>query len=122
MSSSSYKRGLVTKDQLHETTVTDDELARVCDLYVGRAIPLSGFEIHLLKVLKRESLPISPKEKALVQEYEERRWEFMGNSGHDNFSDLTPDQEAENAEILKEMCGDADDAARSDEDGWIYED
>lgn len=120
MSNSSYKLGLVTEDQYKETIVTDDELSRACDLLDGLENPLTGFEIHLLKTLRHDSLPITPKEKAMIEAMNDRGSNFRRDLGHERFQ-LTSDEQEENDEILNEMWGNVDDCTRSNEDGWFYE-
>lgn len=123
MSSLSFKSGLVTKDQLHETSVTDEEVNRVSDLLSRKEHPLTGFEIHLIKALKNEALPLSPKEKALVKAMELRMLESSDAFDSDEYVyEISADELAENEAILKEMWSDTDDITRSDEDGWLYED
>jgi len=123
MSGATYIRGLVSSESHQETSVTDEELCRVSDLLDGGEKPLTGFEIHLLKALRSESQPITPKEMAIVQAMKTRRGEFHRDVGHDNFPSYTdPSEQAENNAILKEMWGDVDDSFRSDEAGWLYED
>ena len=117
----SYKRGLISKDQMAETTVTDEEIQRVSDLYHRVEQPLTGFEIHLLNVLSHDSIPLTPKEKALVNAFKDRHGEFSRSYGYEIKSNLTSEQMYENNAILSEMWGDVESSAQSEESGWIYD-
>lgn len=59
--------GLVSKDKYRETTVSDFEVARAEDLWNEELKPVTGFEIHFLRVMRGDSLPCTPKEIALVE-------------------------------------------------------
>lgn len=122
MRNQSYKPGLVSSEQFQETTVTDEELRRVCDMLDGIENPLTGFEIHLLGALRGRCPPATPKEEAIVLAMKSRGGEFSRGQGYYHHTYVSHDERAENNAILKEMWGDADDASRSDEGGWVYED
>jgi hypothetical protein len=122
MSSPSFKPGLIASEQFQETTVTNEELCRACDLLNGVENPLTGFEIHLLEALRNECPAVTPKEEAIVSAMAGRRGEFSGSQGHYNHTYLSPYEQAENDAILEEMWGDVDASSRSDEAGWLYED
>lgn len=68
MSSSSYIPGIITPENYQEEFVTDFERARGEDLIVGDSKPLTGFEIHFLKCHKGLARPLTPKERALLDE------------------------------------------------------
>lgn len=61
----SYLLGLISKEKYYETTVSDSEVARAEDLLDGDSKPMTGFEIHFLRVMRGESLACTPKEIVL---------------------------------------------------------
>ena len=60
-----YLLGLISKEKYYETTVSDSEVARAEDLLDGESKPMTGFEIHFLRVMRGESLACTPKESVL---------------------------------------------------------
>ena len=119
MSSSSYIKGLVGKGQYSETSVSDWEWVRAKNLVSGEEKPMTGFEIHFICCWKGTAMPASPKEIALIN--------AVGHPSNDHEEpyaiDLSSADEAYERQQIYEQCEeDAFNFARSDSDGWFYDD
>jgi hypothetical protein len=110
--------GIIHPDQFSQSHVTSSEYARALKLTHGKIQPATGFERHLLKCWKNQANPACPKEEALLS----KCLLLMFSVELEESDELQPSNPDEDASIGAELMDDAFGYAKSDEDGWFYDD
>lgn len=108
--------------------MTYEELQHLYKLIDGDIQPSTGMEKHFMKVIKGDAQPCTPLEKVWYEKWEnyisiERMRYCEQYSYYEENQDVASDMDTtDTSDSMDEIYQEQDDLARSDEEGWYYED